>query len=194
MAEIEVLKQLRHLTQASMIDCRDALNETGGDFDKALAILKRKGVARANKKTERETDSGIVDAYIHAGGKVGAMVELRCETDFVARNQECRNLAHELCLQIASMSPVWVSPEEIPEELLNEEKNRMREELTGLGKSGDILEKALEGKLASYFAQVCLLNQPYIKNQDETVESLIASAAAKLGENIKVQRFARFDV
>lgn len=194
MPELDEIKRLRALTHASMIECKHALEEAGGNFEKAMEILKRKGFAKAAKKAERAVGPGIVEAYIHPGGQVGAMIEVRCETDFVARNAEFKKLAHELCLQVASMAPLWISPEDIPEDLLENEKRRMQEELTGLGKSGAVLAQALQGKLEDYYKEVCLLKQPHIKNQDETVSDLISHAIAKLGENIKVSNFCRLDI
>lgn len=194
MPELDEIKRLRALTHASIAECKHALEEAGGNFEKAMEILKRKGFAKAAKKAERAVGPGIVEAYIHPGGQVGAMIEVRCETDFVARNAEFKKLAHELCLQVASMAPLWISPEDIPEDLLENEKRRMQEELTGPGKSGAVLAQALQGKLEDYYKEVCLLKQPHIKNQDETVSDLIAHAIAKLGENIKVSNFCRLDI
>jgi len=194
MADLGIVKRLREVTQASISDCQDALEEAAGDFEKALKILKAKGLARAGKKTSREVGPGIIDAYVHPGGQVGALVEIRCETDFVARNEEFKKLAHELCLQVASMSPLWIAPDDIPEEILEEEKRRIRAGLSLTGKSDAILEKATEGKLEDYFRQVCLLRQSYIKNPDETIEDLISATIAKVGENIKVSNFCRLDI
>jgi elongation factor Ts len=194
MKDIEAIKKLRELTLASVKDCQDAVFEASGDFKKALEILKRKGRLHATKKAERDVGPGIIDAYIHQASQVGSMVEIRCETDFVARTEEFRKLAHELCLQIASMAPLWISPEDIPEEILEDEKRRIQEEMTGLGKKGKILEQAMEGKLNDYFVRTCLLRQPYVRNQDETVSDFLTATVAKLGENIKIQNFCRFEI
>lgn len=179
MASLEDVKKLRELTQVSFMDCKNALEEAAGNFERALEILKKKGAAKAGKKAGREVGAGLIEAYIHPGGKVGALLDLRCETDFVARTEEFKKLAHELAMQIVAMQPLWVKPEDIPEEVLENEK-RM------LGESAHDLEK--------YFSEVCLLKQPSIRNPDETVGEMIDQAIAKLGENIQVNRFCRFAI
>lgn len=194
MSEIEDIKKLREVTSAAFLDCREALREAGGDFDKALEILRKKGKVRAEKKGSREVGPGIIESYIHPGSQVGVLLDLRCETDFVARNEEFKKLAHELSLQVASMAPLWVAKEDVSEEVLFEEKDRIKAEFAGLGKTGEILERAVTGKLEDFFKRVCLLEQPYIKNQDETVADLVNSTIAKLGENIKINRFIRFEI
>lgn len=191
---LELLKKLREVSQASLNECRKALEEAQNDFNKALEILKKKGQLIAEKKSERETKAGLIEAYVHSNGRVGALVELRCETDFVAKNPLFKELAHDLALQIAAMAPAYVSEADIPEEVLKEEKEIYREELKSTGKPEKIIEQIIEGKLKKRFSEICLLNQPFIKNPDETIESVIKSYIAKLGENIKVERFARFEL
>lgn len=191
---LELLKKLREISQASLGECQKALEEAGGDLPKALDILRKKGQIIAEKKSERETKSGLIEAYIHSNGRVGALLELRCETDFVAKNPLFKELAHDLALQITAMAPAYISEADIPEEVLKEEKEIYREELKSTGKPEKIIDQIIEGKLKKRFAEICLLHQPFIKNPDETIENLIKSYIAKLGENIKVERFARFEL
>lgn len=194
MPGIEDIKKLREITSAAFLDCREALREARGDFDGALSILKKKGKVRAEKKGSREVGPGIIQSYVHPGGQVGVLLDLRCETDFVVRNEEFKKLAHELSLQVASMAPLWVEKDDVPPDVLSEEEDRAKTELSSLGKTGEVLERAVAGKLQDFFRRVCLLEQPHIKNQDETVADLINSAIAKLGENIKINRFIRFEI
>jgi len=192
--EINLVKQLRKMSGASVMECRNALEEAKGDLTKALEILKRKGQAIAAKKNERETRAGIIEAYIHTNAKIGVLLDLRCETDFVAKNQLFKELAHELALQIAAMAPQYISENDIPETVLNEEKAIYREELKNSGKPEKIIEQIIDGKLKKRFSEICLLDQPSIKNQDETISDLIKNYIAKIGENIKIERFIRFDI
>ena len=192
--DIETLKKLRECSQASLGECQKALIEAGNDFNKALEILKKKGQLIAEKKKERETGAGLIEAYIHSNGRIGALVELRCETDFVAKNPLFKELAHDLALQVAAMAPAYISELDIPEEVLKEEKEIYREELKTTGKPEKIIEQIIEGKLKKRFSEICLLRQPFIKNPDETIESVIKNYIAKLGENIKVSRFVRFEI
>jgi len=192
--EINLVKQLRERSGASVMECRNALEEAKGDLTKALEILKRKGQAIAAKKNERETRAGIIEAYIHTNAKIGVLLDLRCETDFVAKNQLFKELAHELTLQIAAMAPQYISENDIPETVLDEEKAIYREELKNSGKPEKIIEQIIDGKLKKRFSEICFLDQPSIKNQDETVSDLIKNYIAKIGENIKVERFIRFDI
>lgn len=192
--EINLVKQLREMSGASVMECRNALEEAKGDLTKALEILKRKGQAIAAKKNERETRAGIIEAYIHTNAKIGVLLDLRCETDFVAKNQLFKELAHELALQIAAMAPQYISENDIPETVLDEEKAIYREELKNSGKPEKIIEQIIDGKLKKRFSEICLLDQPSIKNQDETVSDLIKNYIAKIGENIKAERFVRFDI
>jgi elongation factor Ts len=194
MVSIEDIKKLREMTLVSMSECKRALEEANGDFDKALEILRRHGKTMAEKKAARSVNSGVVHAYIHPGGRIGVLVDIRCETDFVAKNAEFQELAHEIALQIASMQPLWVSPEEVPEEILENEKRLARESLGGPVKPANIVEQIVAGKLEKYFAETCLLKQPHIKNEDITVQDLVNDYIAKLGENIQVKRFCRFEI
>lgn len=194
MVSIEDIKRLREATQVSMAECKAALEEAERDFDKAVEILRRRGALKAEAKKARQVGAGIVETYVHPGGRVGAILELRAETDFVARNEEFKKLAHELCLQVAAMAPVWVRPEDVPEEIIAKEKKIWEEALGIGGKPAEIREKILGGKLQSYFKEVCLLRQSYVKDETLVVEDVINNAIAKVGENILVARFARFEV
>ncbi|HRY77001.1 MAG TPA: translation elongation factor Ts [Candidatus Paceibacterota bacterium] len=192
--DIEIIKQLRNLTNASVIECKNALEEAKGDIKKAAEILKRKGKSVADKKNTRETKSGIIEAYVHGDGRVGVLLDLRCETDFVAKNKLFKELAHEIALQIAAMAPQYVSATDIPEVMLEEEKEAYKKELKDSGKPENIVEQIVDGKLQKRYAEICLLSQPYIKDQEQTVDGLIRDYISKIGENIQVVRFARFEV
>lgn len=191
---IEEIKKLREATLAAVMKCKEALIATEGDFEKAVAWLNEKGAIKAATKADRTVGAGLIEAYVHNGGQVGVLLELRCETDFVARNQEFKRLAHELCLQIAATSPRWLSKEEIPETELAELKQAWLKEAESLGKPAEIAEKIVQGKLMSFARENCLLDQPYFRDEKETVRDLIVKAIATLGENIKVGRFVRFEI
>jgi elongation factor Ts len=192
--DLKQVKELRDLTGASIMDCRNALEEAKGDFNKAQEILKKKGVAIAEKKEARETKAGLIEAYIHANGKIGVLIDLRCETDFVAKNPLFKELAHDLALQVAAMSPIYVSEADIPEDLLNKEKEAYLAEFKDSNKPEKIINQIIEGKLQKWYQEVCLIHQPFIKNQDQKVSEVIKEYIAKIGENIKVNRFVRFEI
>jgi elongation factor Ts len=196
MAEItaQMVKELRDSTGAPFIDCKKALEEVSGDIDKALDILKIRGVAKASKKVGRETPEGTIMSYIHAGGKIGVMVEINCETDFVARNEEFQDFAREVAMQIAASNPKYVSKENIPEEELEKEKEVMKAQVLESGKPADIAEKIVEGKIEKYYQEVCLLNQTYIRDSKQKIDDILQALIAKIGENIKVRRFTRFQL
>lgn len=196
MAEITALmvKELRDSTGAPFIDCKKALVEVSGDMDKALDILKIRGVAKASKKVGRDTPEGTVMSYIHAGGKIGVMVEINCETDFVARNEEFQDFAREVAMQIAASNPTYVSKEEIPEAELEREKQVMKAQVLESGKPAEIAEKIVEGKIEKFYEDVCLLNQTYIRDTKLKIDDLLQALIAKIGENIKVRRFTRFQL
>ena len=186
---------LRELTGAGLNDCQKALEESNGDIEKAVEILRKKGAIKAAKKSiEREASEGIVDSYIHANGTVGVLVMVRCETDFVARNQEFKNLVHDIALQIAGARPLYITPENVPAEVIEKEKEIYREQLKREGKPPAMVDKIVEGKLEKYFQDVCLLKQPFIKDDSKTVEQLIQQMIAKLGEKITIGDFARFQI
>jgi elongation factor Ts len=192
--DVNIVKQLRDETGASIMECNSALDETKGDIEKAKEILKRKGQATALKKSGRATKSGLIESYIHANGKVGVLLDLRCETDFVAKNDLFKELCHEICLQIAAMSPEFVSEEDISEEFKNKERELSKEEMKDSGKPEKIVEQIIEGKLNKRFAELCLLNQAYIKDPNQTIGDFIKGYISKTGENIKVLRFSRFEI
>jgi elongation factor Ts len=190
---IEMVKELREKTGAGVLDCRNALQDVEGDFDKAAELLRKKGLALAEKKAEREAKEGLVEAYIHAGGKLGVLVEVNCETDFVARTDEFRDLVHHVALQIAASNPLYLAPEDVPAEVVEREREWQRQQV-GPGKPEEVMDRILEGKLKKHYQEVCLLEQPFIKDEEITIRDLITTGIAKLGENIRVRRFARFEL
>ncbi len=192
--DAKLVKTLREMTGAGILDCKKALEETGGNLEEAVELLRKKGIAKATKKASRETKEGIIHAYIHAGGRVGVLLELNCETDFVARNDLFKELANEIALQIAAMKPKYVSREEIPREIVEKEGEIIREAALAEGKPQHIAEKIAEGRLEKFFKEVCLLEQPYIRDDKKTIEELIKEYIAKIGENIKVSRFCRYEI
>ncbi len=192
--DAKLVKKLRELTGAGMLDCKKALEETGGDLEAAVELLRKKGIAKAAKKAGRETKEGLIHAYIHAGGRIGVLLELNCETDFVARNELFKELANEIAMQVAAMRPRWVKREDVPKEVVEKEGEIAREAALAEGKPEHIAEKIAEGKVEKFFKEVCLLEQPYIKDDKKTVEELIKEYIAKLGENIQVRRFTRYEL
>ncbi len=196
MAEIttEMIKELRAKTGAGIVDCKKALQESDGNVEKALEILRKKGAAKAAKKADRTTAEGAVISYIHAGGKVGALIEINCETDFVARTEDFKTLGHEVAMQVAAMGPKYVSREEIPTEVIEKEKEILKEQALTEGKPEHIVEKIVEGRLNKFYSDNCLLDQLWIKDDSKTIADLIKEYITKLGENIKVKRICRFGV
>jgi elongation factor Ts len=190
----EMIKQLREETGAGILDCRKALEQADGDFGKAVEFLREKGLATAAKRADREVLEGIVELYSHGNGRVGVMVEVNCETDFVARSEAFRNLAHEVALQVAAASPRYVRAEDVPVDVLEQEKEQARTLGRAEGKPEHVLEKIVEGRLEKFWEEVCLLRQPYIRDEEITVEKLMLQNIAALGENIVIRRFARWEV
>ncbi len=190
---VEIIRDLRQLTGAGVLDCKKALEEADGDMEKAIELLRKKGLAIAAGKTDREANEGLVEAYVHAGGRLGVLLELNCETDFVARTDDFRELAHDLAMQVAATNPQYLIPEDIPPEVLERERQWQREEL-GEGKPEEVIERILEGKLRKYYQEVCLLEQSFIKDEGLSVRDLITDKIARLGENIRVRRFTRFEL
>ncbi len=190
----EDVKKLREMTGAGVLDCKKALQETGGDIEKAIEFLRKKGIAGASKKLHRETLEGMVDSYIHPGNRVGVLLEVNCETDFVARTDDFKTLVHDLAMHIAAMSPRYVSREDIPADVLEKEKEILREQARQTGKPDHVIEKIVEGRLEKFFEENCLLEQNFVKNPDMTIEDYIKTYIAKLGENIRVKRFIRFEL
>jgi elongation factor Ts len=190
----EQVKALREATGAGVMECKSALLEAGGDMEKATLILRTRGLASAAKKAGRATAEGLVGSYIHPGGKLGVLVEVNCESDFVARTEVFQALVKEIAMQIAAANPAWIRREEVPAAVIEQEKAIYRAQVSGAGKPAAVVEKIVEGKLASFFAEKVLLEQPSIRDPKVTVGELIAQAVARLGENITVARFARFRV
>jgi elongation factor Ts len=188
------VKQLRDKTGAGMMECKAALTEAAGDQEKAVDLLRKKGLASAAKRSGRATSNGVVGSYIHTGGRVGVLVEVNCETDFVARTEEFQTLVKELALHIAAADPRYARREDVPADVLEKEKEIYRAQFADSGKPAPVVEKIVEGKLGSYYAQVVLVDQLYVRDPGVTVSQLIAQASAKTGENITVSRFARFKV
>ncbi|MDO8571420.1 MAG: translation elongation factor Ts [bacterium] len=192
MADPKLIMKLRVDTGAGIVDCQKVLEEAGGDYDKAVDLLRKKGQKVAANKQDRETREGIVHAYTHANGRVGALVEMLCETDFVARNEDFKALAHDIALQIAATNPLYVKPEDVPAEVIEKEREIYKEQMAGENKPEEIKNKIITGKLAKYYQEVCLLKQPFIKDDSLTVEQLLTQMIAKVGENIQIRRFSRF--
>jgi elongation factor Ts len=194
MITTEMVKTLRETTGAGVLDCKKALEATAGDFDKAVQHLREKGLAAAAKKAERVAEEGLIEAYIHAGGHHGALVELNCETDFVARTPEFRQLAHDLAMQVVASRPLYLSPDDVPPEALEAERSKYRTQALEEGKPEKIVDRIVEGRLQKFLQDACLSKQPFIRDTDMTVEELIRQAVARLGENIVVRRFLRYEV
>ena len=197
MAEVttQMIKELRERTQAGMADCKKALSECDADMDKAIEYLRKKGIAQAAKKATRIASEGIVAHYMH-GSRIGVMVEVNCETDFVSRNPDFQTFARELAMQAAAMSPLYLSPEEIPAEVIEKEKAIRLEQAKGLNKPEAILQKMIEGQMAKWYKEICLLDQIWVKDPDgkKDMRSLLTDLIGKIGENIKVRRFVRYEV
>lgn len=191
---LEQIKKLREVIGAGVVDCKQALSEAGGDMDKAIEILRKKGISQASKKSGRPTREGIIYSYIHPGEKLGVLLEINCETDFVAKNEEFRNLAKEIALQIAAMSASWIAPEDVPAQVLAKEKEVYLEQLKNSNKPEKIIENIIKGKLEKFYEEVCLLEQIYIRDSQLKVKDLINKYISKFGENINIRRFVRFEV
>ena len=191
---LEKIKNLRQRTGVSIGDCKKALEEAGGDIEKACLILKKFGLETADKKSGRALGAGIIESYIHGNGKVGVLIDLRSETDFVAKNPVFKELAHELAMQIAALNARFVSKEDVPETINEELKEVFKKEVEGLNKPPEIIQKIVAGKIDAILKEQILLEQPFIKNQDQTVADFLREAIQKFGENIKINRFARFEI
>ena len=190
MSDNNLIKELRELTGAGIMDVKEALSEAGDNRDKALDLLRKKGMAKMAKKADRVAKEGIVESYIHSGGRIGALVELNCETDFVGRTDDFKALAKELALHIVAANPLYVSREDVPEEVISKEQEIYKEQ--SAGKPEDVMQKMIEGKMEKYFEESCLLEQPFVKDSSKKISDLIAESTAKMGENVQVRRFARF--
>jgi len=196
MAEITaaMVKELRQITDAGFLDCKKALTDTDGDFEAAKDILKTKGLAKAEKKADRDTNEGLIGTYIHPGSKVAGMVEVNCESDFVARTEQFQQLSRDLAMHVVASSPKHVSREDVPEEVVEKEKSMFRTQEAESGKPDDIVERIITGKLDKWLGEQCLLEQAFVKNPDLTIEQLLKESIASLGENIRISRFERLEV
>lgn len=195
MADAKTVMELRNRTGAGIVDCKKALEEAGDDMEKAIEILKKKGALKAAKKSaERTTAEGVVATYLHHNKRLASMVEVQCETDFVARNEEFIALANDIAMQVAAMNPEYISPETIPTEFLSKQREIFTEEMAQEKKPDDIKAKIVEGKMQKWFTEVCLVNQSFFKNEDQTIQDLVNEKIAKIGEKIVIARFARFEM
>lgn len=189
-----LVNELRQKTGAGMMDCKKALEETQGDLDKAVDALRKKGMASAAKKAGRIATEGTVSSYIHAGGKIGVLVEVNCETDFVSQNEDFQNFVRDICLHIAANKPLYLTSEEVPTDVLDKEKEIARVQAKESGKPDNVIEKIVEGKATKYFDEVCLLEQGFVKDPSKKVNILVKELIAKIGENIKIRRFVRWEL
>lgn len=194
MVSAQQVKELREITGAGMMDCKKALEECSGDIEKAIDFLRKKGITDATKKAGRVAQEGLVEAYIHLGGKIGVLVEVNCETDFVARTDEFKSLVKDIAMQIAAYSPKYVKREEVPAQVIEEEKEIFKNQALNEGKPENVIDRIVEGRIEKYYAEVCLLEQPYVRDDKKKVEEVIKEKIALLGENIEVNRFCRFEV
>jgi elongation factor Ts len=186
----DLIKEMRELTGAGILEIKEALTESANDKNKAIEYLRKKGAMKVGKKADRIAKEGIVETYVHPGSRVGVLVELNCETDFVARTDDFKNLAKDIALHIAAANPLYISVNDVPEEVIEKEKEIYKEQAKD--KPEDVVNKMLEGKIAKYYEEACLLEQPFAKNSDLRIKDLISQAVAKLGENVQIRRFARF--
>ena len=189
-----LVKELRDKTGAGMMDCKNALSETSGDVEAAVVLLRKKGIADASRRSGRKTSEGLVGSYLHGGGKIGVLVEVNCESDFVARNEVFQQLVKDLCLQVCSENPKYVSIEDVPQDVLASEREIYMDQAKSSGKPEQVLEKITEGKLRKFYETVCLLEQPFIREPKVKVKDLLKETIGKLGENMAISRFARFQV
>ncbi|TDA67213.1 MAG: translation elongation factor Ts [Clostridia bacterium] len=189
-----LVKELRERTGAPMMDCKQALTEAGGDIEKAIEVLREKGITKAAKKAGRTTAEGIVEAYIHGGGRIGVLIEVNCETDFVAKTGDFKTLCRDLAMQVAASRPEYVSREEIPAERIEKEKEILRIQALNEGRPEKMVDKIVAGRLDKFYQEVCLLDQPFVKDLDRSVKDIITEAITRLGENIVVRRFTRYQL
>jgi elongation factor Ts len=190
----ELVKELRERTGIGVMECKDALQEAQGDIEKAIEVLRKKGHARAQAKSSRTASEGLVGAYIHLNGKIGVLVEVNCESDFVARNADFQDLVKNIAMQVAASRPRFISSADVPADVIEKEKEIIKAQMGDMKKPPEILEKIVQGKLGKFFEEVCLLDQVYIRDDKVKIKDVIAQAVAKIGENIKVRRFARFEL
>lgn len=191
---VDQIKQLRMATGASMMACKSALEETNGEEDKAIDILRKKGEAKAAKRAERSTGQGVIASYIHSNNKIGVLVHLGCETDFVAKNEDFQTLAKDIAMHVAAAAPMYLSPDEVPDELIEKEKEIWKDQLKNEGKPEKIWDQIMTGKEGKFREEMALLTQPFVKNPDLTIDGLVNEAVNKIGENIKVEKFVRYSI
>jgi elongation factor Ts len=189
-----MVKQLREKTGAGMMDCKNALSEVKGDIEKAIEILRKKGLATAQKRAGRSLSEGIIQSYIHMTGKLGVLVEVNCETDFVAKNDDFQEFTKNLAMHIAATNPLGITPEDISQEIIDKEKEIYRAQALDMGKPENVIDKIVEGKLNKFYQESCLLNQPYVRDTDISIADLLNQMIAKIGENISIKRFARYQI
>lgn len=192
--DIDLIQKLRDRTGVGMMDCKRALQETDGDIEKAVELLRKKGAAIAEKRAGNVTAEGLVHAYIHPGARIGVMIEINCETDFVARTDDLKRFANDVCMHIAAMRPLYLSPEEVDAKFLEHERSIFKEQMKDSGKPEKIINQIVEGKLQKLYSDVCLLKQSFVKNDQLTVDDVLKELIAKIGESIKIKRFARFEI
>jgi elongation factor Ts len=192
--DMSLVKKLREQTGVGILECKKAIGEANNNFEKAIELLRKKGFEKAKSKASRATNQGAIGSYIHSNNRVGVLLELGCETDFVAKNEDFLALQKEICLQIAAMNPQYISENDIPKQVIEKEKEIYRAQMKNSGKPDQIIEKIIEGKLKKFYTEVCLLQQSYFKEEKKTIENLIAEKIHKLGENITVKRFIRYQV
>ena len=194
MVNASLVKELRERTGAGMMDCKKALTETERDTEKAIAYLREKGLAAAAKKAGRIATEGVIETYVHAGGRIGVILELNCETDFVAKTDEFKELAKDIAMHIAAAKPEYLSSEEVPADIIENERNILRAQALNEGKPEKIVDKMVEGRVAKFYKDVCLVEQPFVKDSDKTISQLITEKVAKIGENISIRRFVRYEL
>lgn len=188
------VKELRSITGAGMMECKEALIEAKGDLEAATQILRKRGLTELKRRSGRIAEEGVIDSYVHFGGRIGVLVEVNCETDFVARNEEFKRFAHDIAMHIAAANPLYISRDEVPSEVIDKEREIYKSQALEEGKPEKIVDKIVEGKLEKFFQSVCLLEQPFIKNTDLTVETYLGEVAGKIGENIVIRRFVHFEL
>lgn len=191
---MNLIIELRERTGVGMMDCKKALEETNGNVDQAIEVLRKKGTAVALKRADKETSEGVVHAYIHPGARVGVLVEINCETDFVANTSDIKQFAQDVCMHIAALKPLYLTPEDVDPKFIEHEKGILREQLAGSGKPEKVVTQILEGKVEKLYTSICLLKQSFVKNDQLTVDDVLKSLIAKTGENIKIKRFARYEI
>lgn len=189
-----LVKELRMKTGAGIMECKSALQEARGDIDRAVSILRERGIAKAARKGGRTAAEGLIVAYIHPGGRIGVLLELNCETDFVARNEKFLGLAKDLAMHVAAMNPLYLGQEDVPQTVLEEERRILRVQTEGSGKPPDVLERIIRGRLEKFFVETCLMDQPFVKDPNRTVDQVIKEAISTIGENIVVRRFCRYQI